>query len=125
MLTRLLAGLGALDRSAAHACEAIERARRAGHLRSLANALVVGCAQASLVRDIGSLRGRIGALAELTGAQGFAFRAVRTRCFAGWIAVEEGRVAEGTRATPSGPRPASPRRSSRCCPASWNSPTGG
>jgi predicted ATPase len=95
MLARLLAGLGALDQSVGHASETIERARRAGHLPSLANALVVGCAQACLVRDIGSLRGRVRALAELTEAQGFAFWAVRARCFAGWVAVEEGQVAEG------------------------------
>ena len=47
-LARVLACLGALERSAAHAAEAIERARRAGHLPSLAHALVVGCTQAQL-----------------------------------------------------------------------------
>jgi predicted ATPase len=61
----------------------------------LANALVVGCTQAWLVRDIGLLRGRVRALTDLTDAQGFAFWAMRARCYGGWLAVEEDRVAEG------------------------------
>jgi predicted ATPase len=94
-LARLLACLGALDLSAAHAAEAVERARRAGHLPSLAVALSIGCNQAWLARDLALLRGRARALAELTEARGFPYFAVRARGYLGWVAVEEGRVAEG------------------------------
>jgi predicted ATPase len=94
-LARLLACLGALERSAAHASGAVERARRAGHLPSLAVALSIGCNQAWLVRDTGLLRDRVRALAELTEAQGLPYFAARARGYAGWLAVEEGRAAEG------------------------------
>ena len=96
-LARLLAGLGALERSVVIASEAIERARRAGHLASLANALVGSCTQAWLVRDAALLRSRARALAEQAATQGFPHWAARARGYEGWVAVEEGRVAEGTR----------------------------
>lgn len=95
-LARLLAKTGALDRSAAHAAEAIEQARRAGNLSSLLNALVLCCVQAWLVRDAALLRARVGAIAELAEVHGsFLYWTARARGYEGWVAAEEGRVQEG------------------------------
>jgi predicted ATPase len=97
MLGRLLAGAGALERSAALTSEAVAGARRAGHLHSLANALAGGRTNGFLARDGGLLRGSARALAALAEAQGLPFYAARARTYAGWIAADEGRVEEGTR----------------------------
>jgi class 3 adenylate cyclase/tetratricopeptide (TPR) repeat protein len=95
MLGRALACMGLLERSVAVTLEAIERTRRAGHLLSLANALSVSCTQVYFVRDIGLLRGRVHALIDLADEQGFPFYRARVQAYAGWVAVNEGRVAEG------------------------------
>ena len=97
MLGRLLAVLGEPELSGAHAVEAVERSRQAGHLPSLAHALATGCNQAWLVRDLKRLRAWAGELGGLSEAQGYPYSAARAWVYAGWLAVAENRVAEGVR----------------------------
>ena len=92
---RVLPTVGALERSAALAAEATERAHRVGHLPSLADTLIGCCTQAWLVRDTEAMRRRSADLVELAEAHGFPYYVSRARCNEGWVAVEEGRVAEG------------------------------
>jgi predicted ATPase len=94
-LTWLLAAGGELERSAAHAGEAPERAHRAGHISSLVRALDATCGVAWLARDPAALRARARELAGLVEAHGYPHFAARARSYRGWIAVEAGRVAEG------------------------------
>ncbi len=101
-LARVLAMGGALEQSAAHAVEAIERTRRAGHLTSLVAALATCCGVAWLARDPGPLRDRTRELAGLAETHGYPLFAARARIYAGWVAVEEDRVAEGVGAMAAG-----------------------
>jgi tetratricopeptide (TPR) repeat protein len=94
-LARMLAGLGELDRAAALAADAVERARRAGHLPSLLNVHTVCSVAAWLLRDPPSLRGWALELAGLAEPGGFPIYAVRARMALGLVALEEGRTAEG------------------------------
>jgi tetratricopeptide (TPR) repeat protein len=95
-LVLLLAAGGELERSAAHAREALAHARTAGHVSYLANALLsAGIGVAWLLGDPASVRDRARELAELAEAHGYPHHATRARCYLGWIAAAEGRAGEG------------------------------
>lgn len=96
MLGRVLAAMGALDQSAAVTWRGVQGAREAGHLHSLANALTGACTTGFLLRDSQLFRASVREATELTETQGLPTYAMRAQAYIAWIAVEEGRLDEGT-----------------------------
>ena len=94
-LARVLACLGETRQAAEEGLKAIERARALQHQPSLAVALTLGCRQAWLLRDPALVQQRAAELMKLSEDQGFPYWLARGRCYAGWVAVTEGRVEEG------------------------------
>ncbi len=88
---------GKLERAAAHTREAPERARGTQHPASLVTCLTQCCSVAWLIYPSVSLRDRARELTEVAEARGFSLYAARARVFQGWVAVEDGHVAEGIR----------------------------
>jgi class 3 adenylate cyclase/predicted ATPase len=94
-LARVLTCLGEGKEAADEARKAIERARALGHYPSLAVALMMGCRQAWLLRDPALVGLRAAELIALSEQQGFPYWLARGRCYAGWVAITEGRVEDG------------------------------
>ncbi len=90
-----LASLGYIGRSGAAVARAIERGRQLRHHPSLAVALANGCRQAWLVREERLMRERAAELVWLCEAQGYPYWLARGQCYAGAIAMIEGRQQEG------------------------------
>jgi class 3 adenylate cyclase/tetratricopeptide (TPR) repeat protein len=94
-LARVLACLGESSEAADEAYKAIDRARELRHYPSLAVALMMGCRQAWLLRDPVLVGQRATELIALSEQQGFPYWLARGRCYAGWVAIMEGRVEDG------------------------------
>jgi predicted ATPase len=92
---RLLAVLGLLSDSHSMASWLIERARQEQHPAALADTLLGSCNQSWIVRDIKALRDRAQSMAELAAEQGLPYFSARACDMLGWVAVTEGRCAEG------------------------------
>jgi len=90
-----LASLGLIRRSADEVARAIERGRQLRHHPSLAVALANGCRQAWLVRDERLIRARATELVWLCEAHGYPYWLARGQCYAGAMAMVEGREMEG------------------------------
>ena len=94
-LATTLARLGQGRRADDEARKAIERGRELKHHPSLAMALTMGCRQAWLLRDEQLVQERATELIALSEEQGFPYWLARGRCYAGWVAVVQGRVEDG------------------------------
>lgn len=94
-LGRVLVCMGHTGQAADEGRRAIERARALKHYPSLALALTMGCRQAWLMRDGALLQQRAAELIALSEQQGFPYWLARGRCYAGWVAIMEGRVQDG------------------------------
>jgi predicted ATPase len=94
-LSRVLACLGENSRAAREADLAIERARTLKHQPSVAMALTMGCRLAWLMRDEQLVQQRAAELIALSREQGFAYWLARGRCYAGWVAIAQGKVKSG------------------------------
>jgi class 3 adenylate cyclase/tetratricopeptide (TPR) repeat protein len=94
-LSRTLTCLGEGERATREAQKSIERARNLKHYPSLAMALTMGCRQAWLMRDETRVQEHATELMKLSEEQGFPYWLARGRCYAGWVAVGQGRTKEG------------------------------
>jgi class 3 adenylate cyclase/predicted ATPase/DNA polymerase III delta prime subunit len=90
-----LASLGYPEKSATEVGRGIERARRLRHHPSLAVALAIACRQAWLVRDEERAQERAGELVSLCQEQGYPYWLARAQCYAGAIAMINGRPDDG------------------------------
>jgi len=93
--SRALACMGLVDQAALQVRPGLEQARRLNHLSSLAVALSTISTTSWIIRDIPSLRAMSDALVALAGEQGFAFWLARGRCYAGWVAAQDGDAERG------------------------------
>jgi hypothetical protein len=90
-----LAALGYIGRASTELEHAIARARRLRHRPSLAVALAIGCRHAWLVRDEARVRERADELVFLCETEGYPYWLARGQCYAGAIAMIDGRDEHG------------------------------
>ncbi|MBV8523976.1 MAG: AAA family ATPase [Acetobacteraceae bacterium] len=90
--SRALACHGLLEAACAHANAARQRAERLRHPPSTALALSATCTTAWIMRDVPTLAERSAVLIALADEQGYLFWSARGRCYAGWVAAQQGRA---------------------------------
>jgi class 3 adenylate cyclase/tetratricopeptide (TPR) repeat protein len=95
--SRTLACAGLLDQAAAQARLGVDRARRLGHLPTLAVALTAACTTSWILGDVATLRTSCADLVALATERNYALWLTRGQGYAGWVAAQDGDVPGGRR----------------------------